>query len=183
MKPRNENFVPKSSYELPELIECGYGKLFGLQNAKLPINNMLMLNRIAEINSDGGEFGRGQIIAELDINPDLWFFDPPKRRTFGYSIPQSANIMVVGHEFELVLLVPSFYWGFSSPRFLLSSTSSRSLPVSKRFGTDSVHAKIYLHHLLDSNHHLLRRCFQAQKYGHISPNGTRIHVFHADLFD
>ena len=36
---------------------------------------MLMLNRIAEINSDGGEFGRGQIIAELDINPDLWFFD------------------------------------------------------------------------------------------------------------
>ena len=75
MKPRNENFVPKSSYELPELIECGYGKLFGLQNAKLPINNMLMLNRITEINSDGGEFGRGQIIAELDINPDLWFFD------------------------------------------------------------------------------------------------------------
>ena len=75
MKPRNESFVPKNSYELPELGECGYGKLFGLQNAKLPINNMLMLNRIAEINSDGGEFGRGQIIAELDINPDLWFFD------------------------------------------------------------------------------------------------------------
>jgi 3-hydroxymyristoyl/3-hydroxydecanoyl-(acyl carrier protein) dehydratase len=23
---------------------------------------------------DGGEFGRGHVVAELDINPDLWFF-------------------------------------------------------------------------------------------------------------
>ncbi|MDA1369807.1 MAG: bifunctional 3-hydroxydecanoyl-ACP dehydratase/trans-2-decenoyl-ACP isomerase [Proteobacteria bacterium] len=74
MKPRNDSFVPKSSYELPELVECGYGKLFGPENAKLPIENMLMLDRITEITADGGEYSRGQIIAELDINPDLWFF-------------------------------------------------------------------------------------------------------------
>ena len=74
MKPRNDSFVPKSSYELPELVECGYGKLFGPENAKLPVENMLMLDRITEITADGGEYGRGQIIAELDINPDLWFF-------------------------------------------------------------------------------------------------------------
>jgi 3-hydroxyacyl-[acyl-carrier protein] dehydratase/trans-2-decenoyl-[acyl-carrier protein] isomerase len=36
---------------------------------------MLMLDRITVINEDGGEFGRGKIIAELDIRPDLWFFD------------------------------------------------------------------------------------------------------------
>jgi 3-hydroxyacyl-[acyl-carrier protein] dehydratase/trans-2-decenoyl-[acyl-carrier protein] isomerase len=75
MNPKNESFVPQSSYELPELVECGYGRLFGPGNAKLPIDNMLMLDRIAEITSDGGKFGRGQIIAELDIKPDLWFFD------------------------------------------------------------------------------------------------------------
>jgi len=74
MKTRNDSFVPKSSYELSELVECGYGKLFGPGNAKLPVNDMLMLDRITDINADGGEYGRGQIIAELDINPDLWFF-------------------------------------------------------------------------------------------------------------
>ena len=75
MKERNDGFIPQDSYELTELVDCGYGKLFGPGNAKLPVNNMLMLDRIAEINADGGEFGRGQIIAELDIKPDLWFFD------------------------------------------------------------------------------------------------------------
>jgi 3-hydroxyacyl-[acyl-carrier protein] dehydratase/trans-2-decenoyl-[acyl-carrier protein] isomerase len=51
------------------------GDLFGPGNAKLPIDNMLMLDRIAEINSDGGMAGKGLILAELDIHPDLWFFD------------------------------------------------------------------------------------------------------------
>lgn len=68
-------FVPKSSYSLEELVECGHGRLFGPGNAKLPVDNMLMLDRIVQIDSDGGEHGRGQIIAELDIRPDLWFFD------------------------------------------------------------------------------------------------------------
>jgi len=74
MQTSNDSFVPQSSYDLEELVECGYGRLFGPGNAKLPIDNMLMLNRITEINSDGGEYGKGQIIAELDIKPDLWFF-------------------------------------------------------------------------------------------------------------
>ena len=74
MVARNDFFTPRSSYELDELVECGYGRLFGLGNAKLPIDNMLMLNRITEITADGGEFGRGKVVAELDIKPDLWFF-------------------------------------------------------------------------------------------------------------
>jgi 3-hydroxyacyl-[acyl-carrier protein] dehydratase / trans-2-decenoyl-[acyl-carrier protein] isomerase len=69
------SFVPKSSYNMDDLIDCGYGRLFGPGNAKLPIGQMLMLDRIVEINSDGGDHGRGQLIAELDINPDLWFFE------------------------------------------------------------------------------------------------------------
>ena len=68
-------FVPKSSYTLEELVECGYGRLFGPGNPALPVNNMLMLDRITHIADEGGEYGRGKIIAELDIKPDLWFFD------------------------------------------------------------------------------------------------------------
>jgi len=74
MKTRNDSFIPKSSYDLPGLVQCGYGHLFGPGNPRLPIDNMLMLDRITEISADGGEYGRGQIIAELDIRPDLWFF-------------------------------------------------------------------------------------------------------------
>lgn len=75
MKTKNENFIPQSSYDKDTLIECGHGQLFGPGNAKLPVDNMLMLDRITSITTDGGEFGKGKIIAELDINPDLWFFD------------------------------------------------------------------------------------------------------------
>lgn len=75
MNQKNDSFTPQSSYNAEELVECGHGRIFGPGNARLPVGNMLMLNRIVEINSDGGEYGRGQIIAELDINPDLWFFD------------------------------------------------------------------------------------------------------------
>ena len=74
MAEKNTNFVPKNAYEKDDLVECGYGRLFGPGNAKLPVDNMLMLDRIVEITNDGGEHGKGRIVAELDINPDLWFF-------------------------------------------------------------------------------------------------------------
>jgi 3-hydroxyacyl-[acyl-carrier protein] dehydratase/trans-2-decenoyl-[acyl-carrier protein] isomerase len=65
----------KNSYNKEELIACGNGELFGPGNAQLPVDNMLMLDRITHISSDGGSAGKGELIAELDINPDLWFFD------------------------------------------------------------------------------------------------------------
>ena len=65
----------QSSFTYDELIKCGNGELFGEGNARLPIPPMLMMDRVIEINADGGEFGKGQMIAELDIKPDLWFFD------------------------------------------------------------------------------------------------------------
>lgn len=67
-------FEQKASYSYEELIACGKGEMFGPGNAQLPVPNMLMLDRIAHISSSGGEFGKGEIIAELDISPDLWFF-------------------------------------------------------------------------------------------------------------
>jgi 3-hydroxyacyl-[acyl-carrier protein] dehydratase/trans-2-decenoyl-[acyl-carrier protein] isomerase len=67
--------VAQPSYTKEELVACGMGDLFGPGNAQLPIDQMLMIDRIAHISSEGGEYNRGQIIAELDIHPDLWFFD------------------------------------------------------------------------------------------------------------
>ena len=64
----------KQAYAYEELIKCGQGKLFGPGNAQLPLPPMLMFDRIVRIDADGGAFGRGRIIAELDVTPDLWFF-------------------------------------------------------------------------------------------------------------
>ena len=64
----------KSAYGKDELITCGNGELFGPGNAQLPTDNMLMVDRISHISSEGGTYGKGEIIAELDINPELWFF-------------------------------------------------------------------------------------------------------------
>lgn len=52
----------------------GRGELFGPKNAQLPLPNMLMFDRITHIADTGGAYGKGEIIAELDIHPDLWFF-------------------------------------------------------------------------------------------------------------
>jgi 3-hydroxyacyl-[acyl-carrier protein] dehydratase/trans-2-decenoyl-[acyl-carrier protein] isomerase len=64
----------KNSYSYEELLECGHGRLFGPGNAQLPLPPMLMFDRIVRIADEGGEYGKGEIVAELDIHPDLWFF-------------------------------------------------------------------------------------------------------------
>jgi 3-hydroxyacyl-[acyl-carrier protein] dehydratase/trans-2-decenoyl-[acyl-carrier protein] isomerase len=65
----------KASYSYEELLECGHGRLFGPGNAQLPLPPMLMFNRIATISEEGGVHGKGQVVAELDVSPDLWFFE------------------------------------------------------------------------------------------------------------
>ena len=62
------------SFDKEELLKCGHGELFGPGNAQLPLPPMLMVDRITHISEEGGEYGKGEIIAELDIHPDLWFF-------------------------------------------------------------------------------------------------------------
>jgi 3-hydroxyacyl-[acyl-carrier protein] dehydratase/trans-2-decenoyl-[acyl-carrier protein] isomerase len=64
----------QTSYTKEELLSCGRGELFGEGNAQLPLPPMLMFDRIVSITEDGGKYGSGQIIAELDVTPDLWFF-------------------------------------------------------------------------------------------------------------
>ena len=64
----------QTSYSYDELLACAEGRLFGPGNPQLPAPPMLMLDRIARITTDGGEHGRGEIVAELDVTPDHWFF-------------------------------------------------------------------------------------------------------------
>jgi 3-hydroxyacyl-[acyl-carrier protein] dehydratase/trans-2-decenoyl-[acyl-carrier protein] isomerase len=55
-------------------MECGYGRLFEPGHARLPLPNMLMIDRITEISETGGTYKKGEVVAELDIDPELWFF-------------------------------------------------------------------------------------------------------------
>ena len=63
-----------SSIDYDGLISCAKGEMFGDGNPQLPMPPMLMMNRISEISADGGPTGKGHVIAEYDIDPDLWFF-------------------------------------------------------------------------------------------------------------
>jgi len=64
----------EESFSRAQLIECGRGEMFGPGNAQLPTPNMLMMDRILRIADFGGASDNGEILAELDIRPDLWFF-------------------------------------------------------------------------------------------------------------
>ncbi len=63
------------SFTREELLKSGRGELYGPKNAQLPLPNMLMMDRIVHISDEGGTYDKGEIVAELDISPDLWFFD------------------------------------------------------------------------------------------------------------
>lgn len=75
MSDPHDFHTPQSSYTKEDLRKSGEGGYFGPGNAQLPAAPMLMMDRITEISMDGGEFGKGHIIGELDITPSLWFFN------------------------------------------------------------------------------------------------------------
>ncbi len=68
----------RSSYSYEDLLACGRGELFGPGNAQLPLPPMLMFDSISSISEDGGANGKGQVIANLDVEGNdrlKWFFD------------------------------------------------------------------------------------------------------------
>ena len=65
----------QNSFSYDDLMQCTMGDVFGPTNGKLPKPPMLMTDRISLITEEGGKFGKGEIKADLDINPKLWFFD------------------------------------------------------------------------------------------------------------
>ncbi|CAJ0991505.1 bifunctional 3-hydroxydecanoyl-ACP dehydratase/trans-2-decenoyl-ACP isomerase [Pantoea sp. Nvir] len=61
-------------YSKEDLIASGCGELFGKNGPPLPSGNMLMMDRVVTMMEDGGKYHKGFVEAELDINPNLWFF-------------------------------------------------------------------------------------------------------------
>jgi 3-hydroxyacyl-[acyl-carrier protein] dehydratase/trans-2-decenoyl-[acyl-carrier protein] isomerase len=67
--------IQKNSYSREELLHCGMHGFAGPGTAQLPVPPMLMFDRVTNVTRDGGPNGKGEIVAELDIRPDLWFFE------------------------------------------------------------------------------------------------------------
>jgi 3-hydroxyacyl-[acyl-carrier protein] dehydratase/trans-2-decenoyl-[acyl-carrier protein] isomerase len=63
-----------TQFDKAGLLKCARGELFGPGNPQLPEPPMLMMDRVTEISADGGAHGKGHVVAEFDITPDLWFF-------------------------------------------------------------------------------------------------------------
>jgi 3-hydroxyacyl-[acyl-carrier protein] dehydratase/trans-2-decenoyl-[acyl-carrier protein] isomerase len=57
------------------LLACARGEMFGPGNPQLPLPPMLMVDRVTDISADRGAHGKGHVVAEFDIRPDLWFFE------------------------------------------------------------------------------------------------------------
>jgi 3-hydroxyacyl-[acyl-carrier protein] dehydratase/trans-2-decenoyl-[acyl-carrier protein] isomerase len=66
--------MAQTRFELPDLLACARGEMFGPGNAQLPAPPMLMFDRITQIGAEGGRHNKGEVVAELDVHPDLWFF-------------------------------------------------------------------------------------------------------------
>ena len=64
----------RSRFDKDDLLACARGEMFGPGNAQLPAPPMLMFDRVRLINADGGAHGKGYVHAELDVDPDQWFF-------------------------------------------------------------------------------------------------------------
>lgn len=64
----------KHSYTKQELLKMAEGKVYGPQNGKLPLPPLLMVDRIVHISKEGGKYGQGEIRAEMDMDPEHWFF-------------------------------------------------------------------------------------------------------------
>ena len=97
----------KNAYSREELLQCARGELFDPDSAKLPLPDMLMTDRVTRITNTGGRYGKGEIKAELDIDPDMWFFkchfagDPVMPGCLGLdALWQLVGFFLVWHGFK-----------------------------------------------------------------------------------
>ena len=124
----------KNAYTREDLLLAGTGQLLGADSARLPLPPMLMFDRIASITSDGGPHGLGQIVAELDITPDLWFFECHfESRPRDAGLPGPGCHVAAGRLLSLLAGRPAAAGPWASVR---SSSPVRSCP---RTGSSPTH--------------------------------------------
>ena len=66
---------PRHSFSKENLLSMSRGELFAPDSPRFPVEQMMMVDRITRIHDKEGDFERGIVVGQLDINPDLWFFD------------------------------------------------------------------------------------------------------------
>jgi len=153
----------QNSYDYEDLLRSGRGELFGPGNAQLPAPPMLMFDRITQINDTGGDHGKGYVEAELDINPDLWFF-----HCHFIGDPVMPGCLGVDAMWQLV----GFYLGWTG-----ASGKGRALGVDEvRFTgqvTNDVKKVVYRIHL---NRVINRRLVMGIADGSMEADGVTIYT-------
>ncbi len=152
----------QSSFSREELIACGEGKLFGLGSPRLPSGQMLMVDRITQISLTGGAYGRGELHAELDIDPSLWFFACHFRGD-----PVMPGCLGLDAMWQLV----GFFMAWSGQRGL-----GRALGVDevRFFGQVLPQVKRVSYHI-DIKRIITRRLIMATAEGSLASDGQKIY--------
>ena len=70
---------------------------------------MLMMDRVTEISDEGGENGKGHVVAEFDIKPDLWFFECHFEGDPSFFLP-IVNILHIIKYTQLLNVIRTFYF-------------------------------------------------------------------------
>lgn len=152
----------KSSFTRDELLACAHGELFGPDNARLPLPGMLMIDRITHIDDHGGEFGRGLVEAELDIDPDMWFF-----RCHFESDPVMPGCLGVDALWQLL----GFHLGW-----LGHPGRGRALGVGEvKFGGQVLPSAKTLRYRLDIRRVMARNLVLGVAHGTVSVDGREIY--------
>jgi len=153
----------RSSYDYEHLIACGRGELFGPGNAQLPLPPMLMFDRITRIDDSSGEHGKGQIAAEFEIKPDLWFFachfkgDPVMPGCLGL---------------DALWQMTGFFLGWSG-----ATGRGRAIGVGEVKLTGMVTPKVRkVEYLVDIKRVILRKLKLAQADGIMKADGETVYV-------
>lgn len=153
----------QSSFSRDELVACGDGKLFGPGSPRLPSGQMLMVDRITHISLAGGAHGRGVLLAELDIDPSMWFFACHFRGD-----PVMPGCLGLDAMWQLI----GFFMAWSGHRGL-----GRALGVEdvRFFGQVQPHVK-RVSYQIDIKRVITRRLIMATAEGSLAADGRKIYT-------
>jgi 3-hydroxyacyl-[acyl-carrier protein] dehydratase / trans-2-decenoyl-[acyl-carrier protein] isomerase len=153
----------RDSYDYDALIACGRGELFGPGNAQLPLPPMLMFDRITRIAAEGGAYSKGEVIAELDVKPDLWFFD-----CHFQGDPVMPGCLGLDAMWQLV----GFYLGWTG-----APGKGRALGVGEVKFTGQVPPKVRdVRYIIDLKRVINRKLVLGIADGHVEADGQLIYV-------
>ncbi|MFO1012914.1 MAG: 3-hydroxyacyl-[acyl-carrier-protein] dehydratase FabA [Caulobacteraceae bacterium] len=152
----------RSSFDYEDLLACGRGEMFGPGNAQLPVPPMLMFDRITHIADNDGLHGKGSVVAELDIRPDLWFFD-----CHFIGDPVMPGCLGLDAMWQIV----GFFLGWSG-----APGRGRALGSGEvRFGGEVTPATKKVTYRIDLKRVILRRLVMGVADGVVEADGVRIY--------